>query len=75
MNNDYTKDTDEVEYVEECIEDDCDAEVLFVTPEEMRRHLVEDHDEPLGILYVWPTEEERQRAIDEGRVMGVNNDG
>lgn len=55
--------TEEVEYVEECPQDDCDARFVGATPDDVREHLTEEHHRFLGGLIVFPTPEAREEAL------------
>ena len=44
----------EREHVEECPVDTCEKSFIGVTPGDVRDHIAEDHNEPLGRLYAFP---------------------
>lgn len=61
MTDTIVRDRDEKDTVAECWVDDCDAQFLGMTPDDVREHIVEDHGEPLGECIVFPTDEARER--------------
>jgi hypothetical protein len=46
--------TKERQYVDECPRDGCQKTFLGMSPDDVRDHIEEDHDEPLGRLYAFP---------------------
>lgn len=56
----FEKGADEVDHVDGCPMG-CDQLFIGMTPEDMRRHMVEDHGDPLGKLYVFPSESAKER--------------
>lgn len=48
---------EEVKYVDQCPNDDCDASFMGMTPDDVRAHLEDDHGDPLGWVAVFPTDD------------------
>jgi len=61
-------DVEEREHVGECPIDGCGQSFIGVTPDDVRNHIKEDHDDPLGCLYIFPdrsVEPEADRQEDD----------
>lgn len=55
----FERGADERDYVEEC-PSGCGAAFIGMTPEDTREHIVEDHGDPLGKIWDFPSEEWRR---------------
>jgi len=45
---------EERQHVDGCPRDGCEKSFLGMSPDDVRDHIEEDHDDPLGRLYVFP---------------------
>jgi len=61
MSDTFQRGQDERDHVDSSWIDDCDKQFIGMTPDDVREHIVEDHDEPLGERVVFPTDEARDR--------------
>lgn len=61
MSDHFKRGRDEREHVDSCWFDECEKQFLGMTPDDVREHIVEDHDEPLGECVVFATDEARDR--------------
>lgn len=57
---------DERDYVDSCHFDDCEMEFVGMTPDDVREHVVEDHDVEYGYWLVFPKPEVRERLLGSG---------
>lgn len=50
----FRRGRDEVEYVDECPQEGCEAAFVGMTPDDVRDHIEDDHGDPLGRITVFP---------------------
>lgn len=53
----------------------CGADFVAMSPDEVREHMVEGHDDVLAEVFVWPTDEEKELQELLRFMNGINDDG